>query len=99
MVWPIICGNAMACGQVSQCTVSLQLRVLRLGFLQDGDVGVGVFPEGEEILIGGAGLGCVPGEGMGTGQAEMGKRTERIVQYDTAVVENFLKLDRGGLSV
>ena len=31
----------------------LQLRVLRLGLLQDGDVGVGVFPEGEEILVGG----------------------------------------------
>jgi hypothetical protein len=31
----------------------LQLRVLRLGLFQDGDVGVGVFPEGEEILIGG----------------------------------------------
>ncbi len=31
----------------------LQLRVLRLGFLQDGDVGVGVFPEREEILVGG----------------------------------------------
>ena len=30
---------------------SLQLRVLRLGFLQDGDVGVGVFPEGEESLL------------------------------------------------
>jgi hypothetical protein len=30
-------GNAMACDQVCQCTVSLQLRVLRLGFLQDGD--------------------------------------------------------------
>ena len=26
-----------------------QLRVLRLGFLQDGDVGVGVFPESEEV--------------------------------------------------
>ena len=25
--------------------------VLRLGLLQDGDVGVGVFPEGEEILV------------------------------------------------
>jgi hypothetical protein len=25
----------------------LQLRVLRLGFLQDGDVGIGVFPESE----------------------------------------------------
>jgi hypothetical protein len=34
----------------------LQLRVLRLGFLQDGDVGVGVFPEREEILVGGAAL-------------------------------------------
>jgi len=31
----------------------LQLRVLRLGLLQDGDVGVGVFPEREEILVGG----------------------------------------------
>ena len=29
----------------------LQLCVLGLGFLQDGDVGVGVFPEGEEVLI------------------------------------------------
>jgi len=26
---------------------SLQLRVLGLGLFQDGDVGVGVFPEGE----------------------------------------------------
>ena len=31
----------------------LQPGVLRLGLLQDGDVGVGVFPEGEEILVGG----------------------------------------------
>ena len=29
----------------------LQLRVLRLGVLQDGHVGVGVLPKGEEILI------------------------------------------------
>ena len=29
----------------------LQLRVLCFRFLQDGDVGVGVFPEGEEIFI------------------------------------------------
>jgi len=41
LVWPSICGNAMACGQVSQCTGSLQLHILRLGFVQD--VGVGVF--------------------------------------------------------
>jgi hypothetical protein len=31
----------------------LELRVLGLGLLQDGDVGVGVFPECEEIFVGG----------------------------------------------
>jgi hypothetical protein len=29
----------------------LQLRVLRFGLLQDGDVGVGVLPERKKILI------------------------------------------------
>jgi hypothetical protein len=29
----------------------LQLRVLRLGFPQDGDVGVGVFPESDEASL------------------------------------------------
>ena len=32
----------------------LQPRVLGLGLLQDGDVGVGIFPQGEEVLVGGA---------------------------------------------
>ena len=40
--------------------ISLQLCVLQLGFLQDGNVGVGVFPEREEILVGGAGLSLSP---------------------------------------
>jgi len=43
----------MACGQVCQCTGSLQLRVFRLGFLQDGDIRVGAFPEVKEGLVGG----------------------------------------------
>jgi hypothetical protein len=30
----------------------LQLRVLHFGLLQDGDVGVSVFPHGEEVLVG-----------------------------------------------
>jgi hypothetical protein len=37
----------------------LQLRVLRFSFLQDGNVGVGVFPEGEEVLVGGLALDAV----------------------------------------
>ena len=31
---------------------SRQPGVIRLGLLENGDVGVGVFPEGEEILVG-----------------------------------------------
>jgi hypothetical protein len=53
----------------------LQLRVLRFGLLQDGDVGVGVFPEGEEILIGGAGFEVIALQGVGAGEAEPRQRS------------------------
>jgi len=49
----------------------LQLRVLRLGFLEDWDVGVGVFPEGDEILVLSAGFTA---SGFGSG-ASGGLRT------------------------
>jgi hypothetical protein len=41
-----------------------QLRVFGFGFLEAGNVRVGVFPRREEILIGCAGLGSVAREGM-----------------------------------
>ena len=37
----------------------LQTPVLGFGFSQDGDVRIGLFPEGEEVLIGRLGLGAV----------------------------------------
>ena len=49
----------------------LHLRILRFGLLQDGDVRVGVFPEGEEILIGGTGLQGVALQGVGAGEAKL----------------------------
>jgi hypothetical protein len=59
----------------------LQLRVLRLGFFQDGDVGVGVFPEREEIFVSreGADAGSIGIrtlrssrlQGIGAGQSQM----------------------------
>jgi hypothetical protein len=55
----------------------LQLRVLRLGFFQDGDVGV--FPEGQEILVGGADLGGVTLEPVGTGEAEMREGADTFI--------------------
>src|ERR1035441_9322004 len=63
----------------------LQLRVLRFGFLQDRDVGVGVFPEGEEILVGserpsagGVGIRSLRSsrlQGVGTSHAQMCQRS------------------------
>ena len=44
---------------------SLQLRVLSLSSDEDGNVGVGVFPEREEFLIGGLGLSGVALHGIG----------------------------------
>jgi hypothetical protein len=53
----------------------LQFRVLRLGLLQDADVGIGVFPEREEILVGRTGLRGVAGEGDCAGKTQPGERT------------------------
>ena len=36
--------------EIPRCAQLVYLRVLRLGFLQDGDVGVGIFPAGAALL-------------------------------------------------
>jgi hypothetical protein len=73
----------------------LHLLVLGFGFLQDGDVGIGVFPEGEEVLIGGTALGSVALESVGTGETEMRECPQREIQDDTAMIEEFLELGSG----
>ena len=65
----------------------LQLRVLGLGLLQDGDVRVGVFPKCQEILICGAGFGGVALQHVGAGEAEAGEGGEGIICDDGAVVD------------
>src|SRR5205823_4582058 len=75
-------------------TSSLQLRVLRLGSLQDGDVGVGVLPEGEEVQIGSASFRAIALEGVGAGEAEASKRPQWEVHDGAAMVEKLLELGR-----
>ena len=80
----------------------LQLRVLGFGLLQDGDVGVGVFPEGEEVLVGcerpdagGVGIRALRSfslQGVGTRHAQMRQRSRPAVPDDAAVVEDLLEL-------
>src|SRR5580700_1552 len=84
---------------------SLQLRVFRLGLFQDRDVGVGVFPESEEIFVGGEGanaggigIGTLRSfrlQGVCTRHSQMRQSSGPAVPDDAAVVDDLLKL-RGG---
>jgi hypothetical protein len=72
-------------------TLLLQLRVLSLGLLQDGDVGVGVFPEREEIFVGGLGFGGVTLQSISAGETEAGECATHEVSHQSAVVDELLK--------
>src|SRR5271155_1026595 len=97
------------CSQGEILRALLQLRVLCLGLLQDGDVGVGVFPERKEIFVGGerpdAGgisvraLRCSRLHGIGTSHSQVRQRSSPAVPDDAAVVENLLKLGRGSVAL
>src|SRR5215470_8551879 len=70
----------------------LQFRVLRFGLLQDGDVEVGVFPEGEEVLVGRASLRRIPSQNRGTTQPEVRQRAYRAIQDKEAMIQNLLEI-------
>src|SRR5580692_1277005 len=75
----------------------LQLRVLGLCLLQDGDVGIAVFPQNEEILIGGFCFGGVALHGISSSQLKMSQYADGIADHDSGVIQNLLKFP-GGLS-
>src|SRR5580692_3296321 len=54
-------------------------------------VRVGVFPEREEVLIGGAGFDRVALHGGGTGQAEASQRAPGKIRHQSSVVDELLK--------
>jgi hypothetical protein len=72
-----------------------QLRVLGLGFFKDGNIGVGLPPEREEVLIGNSCFGSVALQGVGATKLKMGKCTDGCIHNHTAMVEYFLKLGGG----
>ena len=76
-------------------TKLLQLCVLGFGSDEDWNVRVGIFPEREEILIGRLGFGVVVLQGVGAGEAEMSECSDGFVEYNSAMVENFLELGSG----
>ena len=80
----------------------MQPRVLGFGLLQDGDVWVAVFPEGEEVLVGGerpnaGGVGISALrvsrlQSVRTRYAQMRQCSCPAVPNDPAVVDDFREL-------
>ena len=54
-----------------------------------------MLPQREEGVVRGASLGRVAAERIGARQAQASECGERIVQHDTAMVEEFLELPGG----
>ena len=70
----------------------LQLGVLRFSLLQDGDVGIGIFPEGKEILVSGTRRRFIAGKRSGASQAEMRQRNQWKIHDHAGMIEDLLKL-------
>lgn len=64
----------------------LQLCVLRLGLLQDGDLKVCGLPMRERISVGSAGVVLVACEYVSAPELHLGQRTDGIAGNDAAVI-------------
>ena len=73
--------NGLEASRILENPESLKLEGFALGFPEDGNVGVGVFPKRKEILIGCACLGVFAFERVSSAEAEM--RSEPIASLTT----------------
>ena len=76
----------------------MKLRVLRLRLPQDGNIGVGIFPERKEIVIRRPCLSGVALQKIRSRQAEAGKHADCFVDHHTAVLQDLLELGRSLLA-
>jgi hypothetical protein len=70
---------------------SLQSCVLGPGLLQDGDAGVGVFPQREKILVSSLRFRAVAGQGIRAAKAKMRECGQRLVSDHACMFEDFLE--------
>ena len=78
--------------------VLLQLRVLGFGLPVDGNVRIGIFPEGEEVLIRLARGVLVAHHLVSAGKLKMSQGTVRLVQHYSRVLDQFVELHYGVFS-
>src|SRR6516164_6615456 len=65
------------------------------GSLENRDIGVGVLPEGEKVLVRLPSLVVVSKQRVGPAQLQMRERTHGIVDHYAAMVENALEFGCG----
>jgi hypothetical protein len=73
----------------------LQPGVFNFGLLQDWNVGVGVFPDREKVLIRGSRLRRIFLQRICASESKMRKRTDHLEQNNAGVAEDFLELGGG----
>jgi hypothetical protein len=86
-------------------TLLMQLRVLRFGFLQDGNIRISIFPKRKGILVSGKrptarkisvrSLRTSSLKRIRPSHAQMRQRSRPAVPDDAAVVDDLLKLGGG----
>jgi hypothetical protein len=76
-----------------------KLRIFCLGRDEDGNVGVGVFPEREEILIRGARLSAVALQRVGAGKSQSHQCAPWKVHHHSAIIDEFLKFGSGPVTI
>src|ERR1035438_10004008 len=67
---------------------------LSLSLLDDRNIVIGILPEREEIFVDGGRFRAISGSGQRSGQLETRHWSDRIVQHDTRMIKNLLKLSR-----
>jgi len=77
----------------------LQLRVFRFGFLQNGDVGIGVFPQRKELIVGLSAFVDLTHHFVRSAQAQVRQRHKYRGCIDASVIEQLLKFVRGSFRI
>ena len=90
------CASTSPCSENEVLRTLPQLRVLHLGFLKDGNAGVGIFPEREEVLIRSPGFGRISRNNVGPSQPQMRQCAGQLVLNYAGVIEDLLELGGSG---
>src|SRR6202011_1633920 len=69
----------------------MQLGILRLGLLEDGNIRIGIFPQRQKILVRGTALRTFALHRVGAPELQMRQRSDGFVEHNATMVEEFLK--------